>query len=108
MLDRVVENFNGPLDKLHDFWFKNKPDIYTPSDAKFYLAQAKDPQYLFGSRELNSENLDDRAKIYSLPSSLLTKINCMIEDAGHVHMAPFIMGTYDMRSQRIQMNDILN
>lgn len=82
------------------------PDIYTASDAAYYLSQMRDPKYLLGTSEIDPHLGSDRAKIYSVAPSVMRKLREIVDQSGHLQGLPFMMGTYNLNSQEMRMNDL--
>lgn len=93
-------------DKVHGFWGKYNPDLYSATDARHALSKIKDREFLLGTNKVNPRFKADRSKIWSLPPEILSTIKDIVKDAGHVHLAPFILGTYTMDDQKMRMNDL--
>lgn len=92
--------------KVHYIWGgKYNPDLYSANDAKHFLGKIEDSEYLLGTSKLNPKFNRDRSKIWSMPPEVLDAIKDIVKDAGHVHIAPFVMGTYHMKDQTMRMND---
>ncbi|MFA5933273.1 MAG: hypothetical protein WCV81_03355 [Microgenomates group bacterium] len=115
MLERAGQVFDGVFNtidkgrtKIHDKWAKVNPDIYTATDANYILKHTSEAskKHLFGNTLLNPENNVDRAKIWSLPPEVFESVQGIVEDSGHVHFLPFILGTYNISSSTMRMNDV--
>src|SRR3989344_9666916 len=85
---------------------KYNPDIYTTSDARHFLDKTNDKKYAFGIEQLDPSSEIDQAKIYSLPPEVYTNIREIVKTAGHTHLFPFVMGTYNINRQKMSMNDL--
>ncbi len=106
----MKERIGDALGTVHDNYVgsmrRTNPDLYSATDATHALSRIQDKKYLLGSGDVGAFLNRDRAKIWSLPPEVLEKIKDIIKNAGHVHLLPFIMGTYNMGSQTMRMNDI--
>ncbi len=91
--------------RVHSFWGKYNPNLYSKQDAMYSLRQIKDKEFALGTSKVNPQYNKDRAKIWSLPPDILENIKGIIKDSGHVHLLPFVMGTYNMADQSMRMND---
>ena len=85
--------------------FRN-PDVYSMKDAAFFAAKEKDRQFAFGSGEIDPSSLEGKARVYSLPPEVLENVEGIVNDSTHWHVLPFIMGTYNISSQSMRMNDV--
>ncbi|MBI2034745.1 MAG: hypothetical protein HYT11_03385 [Candidatus Levybacteria bacterium] len=85
---------------------KYNPDIYTTPDAKHFLDKTNDKKYAFGTEQIDPCSTEDLAKIYSLPPTVLNDIQTIVKNTGHIHLLPFVMGTYQINSREMRMNDI--
>lgn len=113
MLKEIVKATRPTFDKIGAL--RNKafshiggyvPDIYTATDAAYYLSQIKDRAYVLGSPRINPQTPEDQAKIWSVAPPVMKKVREIIRKSGHYQPLPFVMGTYDMSDQRMSMNDL--
>lgn len=110
MLEKIGDAFEAMgrgHDRVHKAWGRYNPDLYSAADAKYILARTSDSdrEYLFGASKLNPVHNKDRAKIWSLPPEVLETVKGIVKEAGHVHTMPFVLGTYEMDSRKMRMND---
>lgn len=111
MLERIGEAFEAigrGHDRVHKAWEQYNPDLYSAADAAYILGRRTnaDREYLYGTPELlNPVFNKDRAKIWSLPPEVLETVEGIVKDSGHVHFLPFVLGTYEMNSRTMRMND---
>lgn len=89
----------------HGIWSIYNPNLYSAADARFFLSKIKDREYLLGTSKINPYLNGDRSKIWSMHPEVLESIKGIVKDAGHVHVAPFVLGTYHMDDQTMRMND---
>ncbi|MDO8486945.1 MAG: hypothetical protein Q7S45_01435 [Candidatus Curtissbacteria bacterium] len=82
------------------------PDIYTPKDARHALSKIKDPRYTLGSEKVDPQDETDHARIWSLDPEVLDEVKSIVKNASHVHALPFVLGTYNMGSRTMRMNDL--
>ncbi len=81
------------------------PEIYSPKDAQKTLAKVSDTRYAFGDEPVGPELIRDRAKIWSITPATFLRIEDIVNDASHVHAIPLVMGTYNMNTRSLRMND---
>lgn len=81
------------------------PDLYSQKEAEFFLRTAKSTAYSFGARKLNLNTLEDRAKVYSLPTGSMSRLNGILSSTDHLQTFPFVLGTYSTDSKSMAMND---
>lgn len=102
----MLEKIGYLNEKVHRFWGKYNPDLYSANDAKHALSTVSDREYFLGSSKINPRLMSDRCKIWSLEPEILATIRSIVKDAGHVHVLPFVLGTYSMDDQKMRMNDL--
>lgn len=109
-IGEVLQNIGSTVSeqqaRIHQKWSQQNPDLYSESDARRSLKLVGERDYLFGSDQLNPRLNIDRSKIWSLTPEQLETIKNIIKKAHHVHIAPFVMGTYNMVDQSMRMNDL--
>lgn len=113
MLEKIGNFAGAAIDKageihdtVHSFWGRYNPDLYSSADARYALSRIYDSEYLLGTNKINPQHNAARSKIWSLPPEVLEAIKGIVKDAGHVHILPFILGTYNMADQSMRMNEV--
>lgn len=92
-------------DYIHNKWANLNPDIYTQSDAEYFYKKTKNKKYVLGDEKLDISSPLEFGKLWSMPWDIQFTLRKMVKDAHHTHMLPFVMGTYQMRSISMSMND---
>lgn len=91
---------------VHNNWAKLNPDIYSDKDARYRLSETVDKEYLLGSKPLDPRDQKDKSSIWGMPYPVFNEINEIVKEAHHVHVLPFVMGTYSLESRSMRMNDL--
>lgn len=81
------------------------PSLYSEKDATSQLNKLKEKEYLLGTVPLDLSIAEDRGKVWSLNPDAFEDINTLVKEAKHFHYLPFIMGTYNMSTRQLRMND---